>query len=134
MWLFLFITIIALQDEDPLGQWRWKNRIIVVSHDVNSTVAEEQMSHFYKYPREIQDRQLLIFEIKGDEVKINSQRTNLEARGLRKRLGVAPKEFQVLLIGKDGGIKSRYRKFTQAQVFFDQIDSMPMRQQEMRKE
>ena len=133
--LLVLLQVFSIQqDGDPLAPWRWQNRIIVVAHDASSSGAYEQISLLYEFPREIQDRHLLIFELRANEVKINGQRTNLEVRDLRKRLGVGPKEFQVLLIGKDGGIKSRYRKLTPAQVFFDHIDSMPMRQSEMRRE
>ncbi len=40
--------------------------------------------------------------------------------------------FQVLLIGKDGGIKMRSATPVAAEDILSLIDSMPMRQQEMR--
>ena len=40
-------------------------------------------------------------------------------------------DFSVLLIGKDGGVKRRSTEVLDAWEFFDQIDTMPMRQREM---
>jgi len=50
---------------------------------------------------------------------------------IRKRLGVVGGSFQVLLIGKDGGVKLRSSEPVSMKDLFGLIDSMPMRQQEM---
>ncbi|MBC8152444.1 MAG: DUF4174 domain-containing protein [Bacteroidetes bacterium] len=41
--------------------------------------------------------------------------------------------FQGWLIGKDGGIKDRFDKPVSPQALFKQIDGMPMRRQEMKR-
>ena len=52
---------------------------------------------------------------------------------LRRQLGVAPGDRQMILIGLDGGIKRRGELDTELQAVFGQIDGMPMRRQELRE-
>jgi hypothetical protein len=52
-------------------------------------------------------------------------------QAIRKRFGVKVGTFQVLLIGKDGGVKLRSSGPVSMKDLFGLIDSMPMRQQEM---
>lgn len=52
---------------------------------------------------------------------------------LRNRFGVDKENFQVILVGKDGGVKRSDTKPVQAAAIFEQIDAMPMRQQEMQE-
>ena len=49
----------------------------------------------------------------------------------RRHFNVAPDEFTVILLGKDGGEKLRSRNPVSFQKLKDLIDSMPMRQDEM---
>ncbi len=50
----------------------------------------------------------------------------------RHRFHVAPSDFTVLLLGKDGGEKFRANKPVPFSRLRDKIDTMPMRQEEMR--
>ncbi len=50
----------------------------------------------------------------------------------RRLFHVAPEDFTAILLGKDGGEKFRSRKPISFEKLRDTIDSMPMRQQEMR--
>lgn len=50
----------------------------------------------------------------------------------RHRFHVAPTDFAVLLLGKDGGEKFRSSKPVSFTRLRDKIDTMPMRQEEMR--
>ncbi|GAC1649141.1 MAG: hypothetical protein NVS9B15_08220 [Acidobacteriaceae bacterium] len=50
---------------------------------------------------------------------------------IRRRFGVAPKDFAVLLLGKDGGEKYRSAEPISIDHLDHLIDAMPMRQQEM---
>lgn len=49
-----------------------------------------------------------------------------------RRLGGTAEGFQVLLIGKDGGLKRRYTQPVKPEILFGTIDQMPMRRQEMK--
>ncbi len=52
----------------------------------------------------------------------------------RTRFHVAPSEFAVILIGKDGGEKLRQHAPLSYQKLASTIDAMPMRQEEMRRQ
>ncbi len=54
------------------------------------------------------------------------------ALNARHRFHIAPTDFVVLLIGKDGGEKLRSTKPVPFAKLRDKIDSMPMRQQEIK--
>ena len=56
-----------------------------------------------------------------------------EAAVARKRFHVAPGDFTVLLLGRDGGEKLRSHAPIAYATLRDTIDAMPMRQQEMRQ-
>lgn len=60
--------------------------------------------------------------------------TQADAEAARRRFSVAPDEFAVLLIGKDGGEKLRSGKPVSFSKLQDTIDRMPMRKEEARKQ
>jgi hypothetical protein len=62
----------------------------------------------------------------------SAQLTDTAAQSARRRFNIAPSDFTVILIGKDGGEKLRSTKPLTLDKLFDTIDAMPMRQQEMR--
>ena len=55
-----------------------------------------------------------------------------EAEALRQRFHVAPEDFVMVLVGKDGGEKHRYTDPAALLRSLEDIDQMPMRQREMR--
>jgi hypothetical protein len=65
----------------------------------------------------------------ADVVRVRSQ----SEREARSRFNVAPQDFQVILVGKDGTAKRRESNPIQPEVIFNEIDAMPMRQREMRE-
>lgn len=60
------------------------------------------------------------------------QLSNSDAEAARRRFHVAPGDFAVILVGKDGGAKLRSAKPLTMQKLTETIDAMPMRQEEMR--
>lgn len=58
--------------------------------------------------------------------------TGGQATALRRRFGVAPGTFRVILIGKDGGVKLTSAHPLAAAALAETIDAMPMRRGEMR--
>ena len=62
--------------------------------------------------------------------------SDAERRGCRPppgSYGVEEGSFALRLVGKDGGVKRSDDEFVPVDALYDQIDSMPMRQQEMRQ-
>ncbi len=60
------------------------------------------------------------------------QLSSTDAEAARRRFHVAPNEFAVILLGKDGGEKLRAKKPISMERLEETIDAMPMRQDEMR--
>lgn len=56
------------------------------------------------------------------------------AKALRDRFDVAPGDYAVVLVGKDGTEKRRDQAPVNAEAIFETIDAMPMRRAEMRKD
>ena len=52
---------------------------------------------------------------------------------LRARFGITGGAFAAILVGKDGGEKARVERLTDLEPWFALVDSMPMRQREMRE-
>jgi len=119
-----------------LDQFKWKNRLLFLfsptrSHPLFDTF---QKSLADRQPG-VADRDLVIFEIlESGSSRINTENMDPQtAQSLRKRFEVSPGQFTVILVGKDGGTKMNRNEETQLVDIFGLIDSMPMRQEEMRR-
>ncbi len=62
-----------------------------------------------------------------------SQLSTTDAETARRKFHVAPEDFTVILIGKDGGAKLRSSKPLSMEKLNETIDSMPVRQDEVRR-
>ena len=115
-----------LSDLDSL---EWKNRVIVVNEPNNQN---ESLQLLKEQVAEIDDRDIIWFIIKDDNALSNySGRLSREfVSNMRERLG--PVKGKVILIGKDGGIKSQ-ADYLNLDSIFSEIDAMPMRQLEMQQ-
>lgn len=94
---------------DTLAALRWQARPVVVLG------PEAQVADLQAHAEQLAEREVVILT------------DGYGADALRDGQG-----FQVLLIGKDGGIKMRSARPVAAEDILSLIDSMPMRQQEMR--
>jgi hypothetical protein len=59
-------------------------------------------------------------------------RSRAEGPEIAERFNLAKADFALLLIGKDGLEKLRSREVVSPETLFRLVDSMPMRQEEMR--
>lgn len=137
MKIIVFITILlfsmfsqaegepVLSDLDSL---EWKNRVIIVNETNNEDESRRLLA---EQVAEIDDRDIIWFIIKDDLALTNySGRLSREfVSNMRERLD--PMQGKVILIGKDGGIKSQ-SDYLDIEAIFSEIDAMPMRQFEMR--
>jgi hypothetical protein len=118
--------VAMLSDLDEL---KWKNRIIIVNQPRDERgdlrVLQERVAG-------IDDRDIIWFVVTGDRALSNYQGrlSGSFVGNLRDRLRPGP--GGVILLGKDGGVKSRADDLD-LDAIFSQIDAMPMRQLEMRQ-
>lgn len=135
--IMLSINWLVHADKLPLStdleSLQWKNRIVIVNEDVNHSEDDKDAeTEFNRHRAQINDRDILWF-IHGDELLRSNYSGELSSDMIGSiRETVSPGPGSVVLIGKDGGIKSRYDRLD-LEAIFAEIDMMPMRQQEMQE-
>jgi hypothetical protein len=119
-----------------LDIYHWKSRLLVVFAPTPSYAGSGAFDrNLSRRTVEVMDRDLIVFRIfengpsRVEEKPLSSE----EAEALRRRFSVQSGRFAVILIGKDGGVKMVREHEADLQEIFDRIDSMPMRQREMRE-
>ncbi|MBC2601528.1 DUF4174 domain-containing protein [Puniceicoccus vermicola] len=123
----------SFADSSPLKSYEWKNRIIVYRlpdkelPDLEKTIKADEEG--------IRDRDLIFLRL-GTRPDIPSHHElspeAIQELTERFHLDIDSPQPVFLLIGKDGGEKDRQTEDFDLREWFDRIDSMPMRQQEMR--
>jgi hypothetical protein len=131
---FLFASPLLFSQD--LKNHRWEDRVILIFGDSPThPIAQTQVKALNAKPAELIDRNLLIYQIyqqEGQTPKGKRLAPN-ELKAFRKKFNIEAGVFAVLLIGKDGGVKMKKTTALDPQLIFDLIDSMPMRQSEMRR-
>jgi hypothetical protein len=114
--------------EERLGALRGKNRVLVLY----APTAEHP--EYVKQLRMLADAKGGLTERDLVQITRTDEKMDAGTRDyLRRELNVPAGTFNVLLIGKDGGVKYRSTKATDPEQLFETIDAMPMRQSEMRE-
>lgn len=116
-------------DMNRLSDYQWKNRLILVqAADENASEIETLRSA----RAGVDDRDIVWFVNTGSGVVSNQKAlsSSLES-DIKALLEQSRSDERVLLIGKDGGIKSRESSLDLGAIF-RRIDGMPMRMREMR--
>ncbi|MDW3194313.1 MAG: DUF4174 domain-containing protein [Cytophagales bacterium] len=121
---FLLISLIFINQQSPFTDYRWEQRIIVI--DVQMEHATQQLTALLEQEEALKERDLLVFLKKGNELICKNANKPTE-------VDIRDRYSGVVLIGKDGGIKLKRDRVVATQIIFDLIDSMPMRQSEMRR-
>jgi hypothetical protein len=141
-WAFFFIIAIATAGECggesmiDLHQSHWKNRLLLIFASSADAPAYKALKAEMDAQRGgIQERDLLVGEVLAGGQSLFAGRPiePESADALCRRFSVREQQFTVLLIGKDGELKLRKESPTELTEIFKLIDSMPMRQQEMRE-
>ncbi len=111
-----------------LADEQWQHRVLLVyAPSKLSPVLQGQRTELASNPAGVNERDLIGRELFANEL------TKEDRAFLQQTLRVLDDTFQVLLIGKDGGVKARQTSPVPLKELFDTIDSMPMRQDETRQ-
>jgi hypothetical protein len=120
-----------------LHEFQWRNRLLLIfAPDIKHPMFEDLNKSITSQQADLVDRDLVILEIleSGTSLIGRDHLDTVQADSLRKKFNALPGKYTIILIGKDGGIKLRNEdKDTQLDAVFALIDSMPMRQSEMRR-
>lgn len=132
------------QDAPSLASLKDTNRVLLIfSPSDRSPEFERQLDLLDKHAYDLRDRDLVLLPVvtvAKPPANANTLRaghppfaSQTEQLALRHRFHVAPNEFTVILIGKDGGEKLRQQTPISIDKLNAVIDAMPMRQDEMRQ-
>ena len=120
-----------------LENYEWQNRILLVfAPSAADARYRQQMALWAEASAwEFDDRELIVVSVLADSGGfVDGDRLDPTAgENLRQIFGVATNQFRTILVGKDGWEKRRDLSPVSAFVVFEEIDAMPMRQQEMRE-
>ncbi len=134
--LALVLFSLAAGAQEDFSKLKWRHRILVFStQNLKDELFIAQFNTYKSSTKKLDDRNILLFVLsKGrlldKELKVIP--TYLIAP-LRKKYNIPQTYEGITLIGKDGGVKLQKPLNTESRVFFEAIDQMPMRQQEMRQ-
>lgn len=110
----------ALAEDDPIAAYKWEARPVIIFADSEKDPRfQRQVANLSSRPDDMTERDVVILMDTDPDA----------GSALRKMF--RPRDFQILLIGKDGEIKLRRPHPITAEDLNRQIDRMPMRRREM---
>ena len=109
---------------------KWKHRMVVISGDEDS--VKLQRDRFIELDGEVLDRDLLVLTIIHPPEDVIQDESLPDHSQIEKHFNIESTDFQILLVGKDGRVKERRYELVEPEEFFDCIDAMPMRRDELR--
>lgn len=123
--VFLLSHTIWSQDID---KHLWENRVIVISADkYNETRATDQFNSLKTEKDKLIDRRLVVYKCVEDKCMYYDFKNDAKVVSVDKEIT----GFNVVLKGLDGGEKFNSDTVQKVNVFFNLIDKMPIRQQEL---
>jgi len=133
--LLMGIASSFINEESPsleaaLAAKRGQCRVVLVyAHERSSPDLLRQQRLLADQREGLNERDLEQIIVIGDELSVADKQY---LRGGDRKLA-AETTFMTYLIGKDGGVKQRFSLPVAPQTLFRFVDSMPMRQNEMRR-
>ena len=113
---------------------RGQHRVLLVFANGNNSLAEEQLTAAAGHADGFRERDMLLVGLSGTNPAVPAAMLSAaDEAAARKYYHVAPGQFTVLLIGKDGGEKMRSHHPIAWERLQSTIDAMPMRRDEMRQ-
>lgn len=116
-------------------QARWTNRLIVLSAPtVDDADLLEQRNRLEAIRDELTERHLVLIQLTPSGARFGDTPIGDDGvDALRTRWSIEATTFQAALIGKDGRVKDRWTQPFEPGEMTALIDTMPMRQDEMRR-
>ena len=117
------ICMLGSLHAEPLAQYLWKRRVVLSFSAAESTPERiSLLKQIEQYPCEFDDRQM---------VHIDLIAGSSDHQLLSNKFSVPKKDFNLVLLGKDGDVKLLTSQPSLENVL-TLIDTMPMRQRELR--
>ena len=120
---------------ETLDSLQWSRRVVLAFAVPGSERADDLRAAVERSACRLADRDLAVYLVRdaapepidGAAPSLSSER----AADLRAVFRPRDPRFEMVLIGKDGGLKARSADPDDLDRFFELIDGMPMRRQEM---
>jgi hypothetical protein len=128
--LIAFFILLSFSYSKPKipRDFQWKNRILILDNYRNDSLWSDETLAV-----EIQNRKLIIFHfVDGKLINTNFQEEIDSFKFLEKLKYKPDSKSAWALLGLDGGVKNSGYEFPLPEEIFKLIDSMPMRQSEIR--
>ena len=115
-----------------LKKHRWNQRVLIVTAK-NISLLKEQMDSLTKDIQGLQERKLAIYQVTPNGYAKGTRMTNwTKTKDFYQKITKRKKNFEVILIGLDGGVKLRQTELLTLEKLFTFIDGMPMRRAEIK--
>jgi NADH dehydrogenase [ubiquinone] 1 alpha subcomplex assembly factor 1 len=119
-----------------MAAYRWQKRPLLIFAKSESSPPLQQQLAAVEATRDLfeeRDMVLIVVLAAGPSQAGDGPLSENDGDRLREAYGVREDTFAVRLVGKDGGVKRQADEIVPMEELYDLIDSMPMRQQEMRR-
>jgi hypothetical protein len=116
--------------------YRWKNRLVLICAPSRDSAPYRRQQRLMAGQQEaMEDRDIVVIELlmTGQSRIGPSPLTMSQQLRIREDYAVPGDGFQFILVGKDGGVKLKAGQPVKPEDFFELIDSMPMRREEIRR-
>lgn len=143
--IFLFLTLffpftMMFLGAQNLEGFRWQNRIVIVKSNLGATSQyQKQLQEFENAQAELSERKMVAFYITDESYKMIDYTKGAASKSDKLSTLFAndvlnkQHDFEVVLIGLDGGVKLRQTELLTKEQLFQLIDSMPMRANEIKR-
>jgi len=122
-----------------MEKYKWENRILIVkTKEEQSDIYQKQIAVFKSAAALLKDRKLVLYQIVGSNYQLTDYKKGGKEESGEVSVQVAEEllneqhAFEVILIGLDGGVKLRKTDLLTKEELCNKIDSMPMRQAELK--
>ena len=128
--LLLFLNLDKLKTINHLSDFKWKNRVLVVV-----TNEKEEIKDLIKIHNiGLNEREFVVIQLDDEKAFIDyNQMSKRFSQSILKKVKNIPQQVYFVLIGKDGRIKNLFSKNTGMNEIFSEVDKMPMRINEMKR-
>ncbi len=130
--IIIFILFLGKLQAQEIRKHQWEKRVVLIVSKTHSDLASKQWNELIKDAEGLKERKLVIYQVLPEYFKTSTtQKKQLNTR-LYSKFKTKKSNFQIVLIGLDGGIKLKQANFLSSQKLFTFIDGMPMRRNELR--
>jgi len=128
--LLIFLNLDKLKSINHLSDFKWKNRVLVVV-----TNEKEEIKDLIKIHNiGLNEREFVVIQLDDEKAFIDyNQMSKRFSQSILKKVKNIPQQVYFVLIGKDGRIKNLFSKNTGMNEIFSEVDKMPMRINEMKR-